>query len=138
MIRWRSAAVSSSVQSGRMFGPKMSGSGAFTCVPSVAEGVLDSAERGGYRQGPGTVATPLDQKSLRRHPTFGRPARPDPLGDRGALARQLLDLVGSVVVTKANQIAAEGISSRPRRRRLLTASSVRSAACNWAPIVPSP
>jgi hypothetical protein len=46
----------------------MFGSKAFTYVPSVTEGVLDSAERGGYRQVPGTVATPLDQKSLRRHP----------------------------------------------------------------------
>src|ERR1700739_4593431 len=108
MIRWPRVAVSSSVQSGRMFGSK-----AFTCVPSLAEGVLDSAERGGYRQRPGTVATPLDQKSLRCHPTFGRPARPDPLGDRGAPARRLADLVGSVIVTKVNQIAAERISSRP-------------------------
>jgi hypothetical protein len=43
---------------------------------------------------------------------------PDPLGDRDALERQLADLVGNVVVTKVNQIAAERISSRPRRRRL--------------------
>src|ERR1700692_3080934 len=71
MIRRPRVAVSSSVQSGRMFGSK-----AFTYVPSVTEGVLDSAERGGYRQGPGTAATPLDQKSLRRHPTSGRPVRP--------------------------------------------------------------
>src|SRR5580693_3666287 len=133
MIRWPRAAFSSSVQSGRMFGSK-----AFTYIPSVTEGVLDSAERGGYRQGPGTVATPLDQKSLRRHPTSGRPARPDPLGDRGALERQLADLVGNVVVTEANQIAAERISSRPRRRRLLKSSRLRSAACSWVPIAPSP
>src|SRR5271154_4686187 len=118
MIRWPRAAVSSSVQSGRMFGAKVFDSTAFTYAPSVTEGVLDSAERGGYRQGPGTVATPLDQKSLRRHPTSGRPARPDPLGDRGALERQLADPVGNVVVSKENQIAAERISSRPRRRRL--------------------
>src|ERR1700739_3585416 len=107
MIRWPRVAVSSSVQSGPMFGLE-----AFTYVPSVAEGVLDSAERGGYRQGPGTVATPLDQKSLRRHPTSGRPARPDPLDDRGALERRLADLVGNVVATWVNQIAAERISSR--------------------------
>jgi hypothetical protein len=49
------------VQSGRMFGSK-----AFTYVPSVTEGVLDPAERGGYRQRPGTVATPLDQTRLTR------------------------------------------------------------------------
>src|SRR6185312_4781462 len=104
MIRWRRAAVRSSVQSGRMFGSGLnSGSEAFTYVPSVAEGVLDSAERGGY-QGPRppiAVATPLDQKSLRRHPTSGRPARPGPLAD----------LVGNVVVTKVNEFAAERISS---------------------------
>src|SRR5271163_1423700 len=114
MICWPRAAVISSVQSGRMFGSQ-----AFTYIPSVAEGVLNSAERGGYRQGPGTVATPLDQKSLRRHPKSGRPARPNPLGDRGALEHQLADLVGNVVVANLNQIAAERISSRPRRRRLL-------------------
>jgi hypothetical protein len=54
-----------------MFGSKAftaSDFSALTYVPSVTEGVLDSAERGGYRLGPGTVATPLDQKSLRRHP----------------------------------------------------------------------
>src|SRR5580693_9395549 len=100
MIRWPRAAFSSSVQSGRMFGSKVLAS-ALTYVPSLAEGVLDSAERGGYRQEPGTVATPLDQKSLRRHPTSGRPARPDPVGDRGALERQLADLVGNVVVRQA-------------------------------------
>src|SRR6185312_2351295 len=104
MIRWRRAAVRSSVQSGRMFGSGLnSGSEAFTYVPSVAEGVLDSAERGGYQGGRPpqiAVATPLDQKSLRRHPTSGRPARPDPLGDRNALERQFADLVGNVVVTK--------------------------------------
>src|ERR1700730_14617588 len=113
MIRWPRAAVSSSVQSRRMFGSQ-----AFTYIPSLAEGVLDSAERGGYRQGTGTVATPLDQKSLRRHPTSGRPARPDPLGDRGARERQLPDLVGNIVVIKVNHIAAGRISPRPRRRRL--------------------
>src|ERR1700683_4830396 len=111
MIRWRRAAVSSSVQSRRMFGSK-----AFTCVPSVTEGVLGSAERGGYRQGPGTAATPLDQKSSRRHPTSGRPARPDPLGDRGALERRLADLVGNLAVTEINQIGAGRISFRPRAR----------------------
>jgi hypothetical protein len=37
------------VQSGRMFGSPIFGSRAFTCVPSVTEGVLYSAERGGYR-----------------------------------------------------------------------------------------
>jgi len=68
MIRWRRAADSSSVQSGRMFGSKFV-STAVTCVPSLTEGVLDSAERGGYRQGPGSVATPLDGESLRRRPT---------------------------------------------------------------------
>jgi hypothetical protein len=47
MIRWPSAAVSSSVQSGRRFGSQ-----ALTSVPSVAEGVLNSAERGGYRSDP--------------------------------------------------------------------------------------
>src|SRR5271166_155900 len=138
MIRRPRAAVSSSVQSGRMFGSKISGSGAVTYVPSVAEGVLNSAERGGYRRGPGTVATPLDQKSLRRHPTSGRPAGPDPLGDRGALERQVADLVGTVVVTQVNQIAAERISSRPRRHWLLKSSRLRSAACNWVPMAPSP
>src|ERR1700751_6316613 len=102
MIRWPRVAVSSAVQSGRMFGSK-----AFTYVPSVAEGVLDSAERGGYRQGPGTVATPLDQKSLRRHPTSGRPARPDPLDDRGALERRLPDLFGHVVMHLVYHISTQ-------------------------------
>src|SRR5437588_1808573 len=139
MIRWRRVAVSSSVQSGRMFGTKVSDAGAFTgaftYVPSVVEGVLDSAERGGYRQGTGTVATPLDRKSLRRHPTSGRPARPDPLGDRFALERQLADLVGTVIVINVNEFAAERISSRPRGRRSLKSSNVKSAACNWVRIV---
>src|SRR5690242_18873843 len=67
MIRSRSAAVSSSVLSGRTFGSK-----SVMRVPSVTEGVLDFAERGGYPAGTQApqvpVATPLDQKSLRRHP----------------------------------------------------------------------
>src|ERR1700742_4605568 len=112
MIRWPRAAFRSSVQSGRMFGTKVSDSatfdsGAFTSNPSVAEGVLNSAERGGYQAGPRTrqiaVATPLDQKSLRRHPTSGRPARRGPLGVCGALERQPADLVGIVVLSKVNQ-----------------------------------
>jgi hypothetical protein len=97
-----------------MLGSKMSGSGALTNSPSVSEGVLDSAERGGYRQRPGTVATPLDQKSLRCHVKSGRPARPDPRGDRAAVERQLADLVGNVVITKGNESAAERISSRAK------------------------
>src|SRR5215217_3157641 len=103
MIRWRRAAVSSSVQSGRMFGSK-----ALTCVPSLTEGVLDSAERGGYRQGPGSVATPLDgAKST---------SSPDRRVDAQLVApeRQRADLIGDVVVTKVNPLAAERISSRRR------------------------
>ena len=60
-----------------------------------------------------------------------------PLSDRGALERQLADLVGNVVVTKINQIAAERISPRPRRRRLLKSSRLRSASCSWVPMAPS-
>jgi hypothetical protein len=56
----------------------------------------------------------------------------------GALERQLADLVGNVVVTKVNQIAAERISSRPRRRRLLKSSRLRSPSCSWVPMAPSP
>jgi hypothetical protein len=108
-----------------MFGSKVSGSAAFTNSPSLAEGVLDSAERGGYRRRSGTVATPLDQKSLRCHPTSGRPARPDPRGDRYAVERQLADLVGNVVIAKVNEIAAERISS-PAKWPLLYAPRASS------------
>src|ERR1700742_3652107 len=60
-----------------MFGSKISGSGAFTCTPSVAEGVLNSAERGGYRQGPETRCNdPRPEKStLGTRSTSGRPAQ---------------------------------------------------------------
>jgi hypothetical protein len=40
----------------------MFGSKAFTYIPSVTEGVLDSAERGGYRQDP----EPLQRLSTRK------------------------------------------------------------------------
>jgi hypothetical protein len=133
MIRCLSAAVSSSVQSGRMFGAKVSDSGmlgarvsdsaAFTYVPSVAEGVLASAERGGYQGGPGPPKCPLQRLSTRRVYVVTRrqDAQLDPT--RLAIAvpfeRQLADLVGMSLVIKINEIAAERISSRPRWRRLV-------------------
>src|SRR5689334_22839672 len=69
MIRWFRAAVSSSVQSGRTFGVKAAVSAIFgseevTYIPSVAEGVLGSAERGGYRGE--TPRQPLQRLSTRR------------------------------------------------------------------------
>src|SRR5579859_5685721 len=108
MIRWRSAAVSSSVQSGRMCGSK-AGSGTFTCNPSVAEGVLDFAERGGYRRATGTVATPLDGEKSTSSPTLDALRDPTRPAGRGALERRLADRVGNVAVTKGNQVVAEHI-----------------------------
>src|ERR1700761_8521712 len=123
MIRRPRAAVSSSVQSGRMFGAGLIFE-AVTCIPSVAEGVLVSAERGGYRQRPGTVATPLDQKSLRRHPTSGRPARPDPLSDRGALQRLFADRVGNNKHSRSME--SQPLLCAPRHRSGFTLNDVTS------------
>src|SRR3984957_10969065 len=132
MIRWRRAAVSSSVQSGRMFGSK-----AFTYVPSLAEGVLDSAERGGYRHGPENRCNASRPEKSTSSPDVWTPSSTR-LGDRGARERRLVGLVGNVELPKPNQIAAEHISSRPRRRRLSKSSTLGSAACSRMLIAPSP
>src|ERR1700710_2767840 len=66
MIRWPRAAVSSSVQLGRMLGAKAFESTAFTYVPSITEGVLASAERGGYQGGPRPPKYPLQRLSTRQ------------------------------------------------------------------------
>jgi hypothetical protein len=104
MIRWRRIAVSSSVQSGRMFDARVFDAevfdpevfdpepftGAFTCAPSSAEGVLNSAERGGYQGALApriAVATPLDLEKVYvvTRSASGRPSRRcDPLADLGA------------------------------------------------------
>src|SRR5690349_6480885 len=89
MIRWPRAAVSSSVQSGRICGSK-----AVIHVPSVTEGVLDSAERGGY----GTRCN------------ASRPGKSTSSPDR-RLDAQLI-AVGNVAVAWTNESAGERISSR--------------------------
>ena len=78
MIRRRRVAVSSPVQSGRISAAKRISSGALNRVPSTVEGVLNSAERGGFRGDPEPVATPLDPESLRRTPGRRLPRHPEP------------------------------------------------------------
>jgi predicted ATP-grasp superfamily ATP-dependent carboligase len=61
------------------------------------------------------------------------PSSTDPLGDRGAFKRNLADLVGNVLIIDVNQIAAERISLRPRRRPLFKSPRITSAACSCVP-----
>ncbi|GLB91181.1 hypothetical protein Mkiyose1383_41910 [Mycobacterium kiyosense] len=111
-----------------MFGSKLSG--ALTCNPSIAEGVLGSAERGGYQGDQDPPKNPLQRLSTRRVYVVTRTldAKLDPI--RPAIAvpteRRRADLVGNDLITQVNQIAANRISSGPFGRLPPAASKCRS------------